>query len=144
MTDILKIRTLTEKFFDGETSLQEERVLYEFYRQDDIPDDLRPCQQLFRGLAALDAVAADRQPEPRRNRRGWWRAAAAVAVAVVSLGGALLFRHHSENECVAYFYGERVTDRAVVLDEMQQTMASMASDGSDEVAEQLRAMFDNN
>lgn len=144
MTDILKIRTLTEKFFNGETSLQEERTLYDFYCQDDIPDDLRSSQELFRSLGALDSIGIDRQQVPRQHGNRRWLAAAVTAVAVVSLGGALLFRYHSENECVAYFYGERVTDRTIVLGEMQQTMASIAGDGSDVVEEQLKALFDNN
>jgi hypothetical protein len=44
---------------------------------------------------------------------------------------------------VAYIYGERTTDRDVVLGEMQKTMAAVAADGSDEVEEQLKMMFGN-
>ena len=44
---------------------------------------------------------------------------------------------------MAYIYGERVTDRDVVLSEMQKTMTAMTADGSDVVEEQLKAMFGN-
>jgi uncharacterized protein involved in exopolysaccharide biosynthesis len=82
-----------------------------------------------------------RQTAPHRRRR-WWIAAAAVA-ALLLVGGATLYRHQLEDECVAYIYGERVTDRDVVLGEMQKTMTVLTADGSDVVEEQLKAMFGN-
>ena len=44
---------------------------------------------------------------------------------------------------MAYIYGERVTDREVVLSEMHKTMAAISNDGSDIVEEQLKSMFAN-
>ena len=147
MNNLLRIRTLTEKFFDGDTTPAEEQELYDFYRQDNIPEDLRPNSELFRDLAALatltpahhttEPVAMVCNLEPRRRR--WW-VAAAVAVLLI-VGGTALYRYQSENECVAYIYGLRVTDRDVVLGEMQRTMTAMTADGSDVVEEQLKAMF---
>ena len=61
-------------------------------------------------------------------------------------GAAALFIHGAEadDDCVAYIYGQRTTDQAVVLDEMQKTMTALAStDGSDIVEEQLKSMFCN-
>ena len=158
--NLLRIRTLTDRFLDGETTLEEEQELYDFFAapsdraghndQDDLPEDLRPIQDMFRDLAALQAVAPSSSEEeshaairpltPRRSR--WWIAAAAVAVFVI-IGGAALFHFQHEDECVAYIYGERVTDRDVVLGEMQKTMAVLTTDGSDVVEEQLKAMFGN-
>ena len=150
MNNLLKIRTLTEKFFDGDTTPAEEQELYDFYQQDNIPEDLRPNRELFRDLAALttlsptrnaeEPVATVRSLEPRRRR--WWAVAAAVA-ALLIVGGTALYHYQSENECVAYIYGERVTDRDVVLGEMQKTMTAMTADGSDVVEEQLKALFGN-
>lgn len=158
--NLLIIRTLTDRFLDGETTLEEEQELYDFFAatndkaernsQDDLPEDLRPIQEMFRDFAALQAVAPTRSEEeshatiqrltPRRSR--WWIAAAAVAVLVI-MGGAALYHFQHEDECVAYIYGQRVTDRDVVLGEMQKTMAVLTTDGSDVVEEQLKAMFGN-
>ena len=59
----------------------------------------------------------------------------------------MLFRSaqtEADEEYVAYIYGQRTTDRSVVLDEMQKTMTAMAStDGADVVEEQLKSMFSN-
>ena len=140
MNDILRIRTLTDKFFDGDTTPVEEQELYDFYRQDNIPEDLRPNQELFRDLAALATLSPTaEQSQPRRR---WWMAAAAVIVLLI-VGGTTLYHYQRENECVAYIYGKRVTDRDVVLGEMQKTMTAMTADGSDVVEEQLKAMFGN-
>ena len=91
-------------------------------------------------------------PEPARTlapRRRWWMAAAAVA-AVLIVGGVLWQAgtgsaptRWDEDACVAYLYGQRVTDRNVGLGEMQKTMTAMTADGSDVVEEQLTALFGN-
>lgn len=138
MNNLLRIRTLTEKFFDGDTTPEEEQELYEFYRQDDIPEDLRSNRELFRDLSALTTL----KPTTNQRRHHWWIAAAAVALLLI-VGGTTLYNYQREDECVAYIYGERVTDRDVVLGEMQKTMTALTADGSDVVEEQLKAMFGN-
>ena len=158
MNNLLRIRTLTDKFFDGGTTPEEEQELYDFYRQDDIPEDLRPNQELFRDLAALATLAPTNRvgadPVPARNlepHHRWWIVAAAAFAAVMIVGGGMIWRagtetsstRWDEDECVAYIYGQRVTDRDVVLNEMQNTMTAMTADGSDVVEEQLKAMFGN-
>lgn len=138
--NLLRIRTLTDRFFDGDTTPEEEQELYDFYRQEDIPEDLRPHQELFRDLAALTTLSPT--VEQRQHRSRWWIAAAAIAL-LLTVGGTTLYHYQREDECVAYIYGERVTDRDVVLGEMQKTMTAMTADGSDVVEEQLKAMFGN-
>lgn len=172
MNNLLRIRTLTDRFFDGDTTPEEEQELYDFYRQDDIPEYLRPNQELFRDLAALTTLAPSARvgagPVPARNSgpvparesvpvrclapqpKRWWIAAAAVTVMLI-VGGGTIWRagtgpaptQWDDDECVAYIYGERVTDRDVVLGEVQNTMTAMTADGSDVVEEQLKAMFGN-
>lgn len=153
MSNILRIRTLTDRFFDGETTLSEEQELYAFFSQapEALPEDLRPLRELFVDLKAVavpTAVQSVAMASQHTGRRRRWLVAATVAVLLV--GGALtLFRRNApsapaEEEYVAYIYGQRTTDPAVVLGEMQLTMVAMADDGGDVVGDQLKAMFDNN
>ena len=147
MSDILRIRTLTDRFFDGTTTLEEEQELYDYYRREQaLPADLAQLRQLFLDFAAVqfaDEPAAERQaPTPRR----WLRWAVAACAALTIAAGAAVWLNsgrQGDDECVAYIYGERTTDRDVVLSEMQKTMAAVADDGSDEVEEQLKMMFGN-
>ena len=152
--NILKIRTLVDRFFEGDTTLDEEQQLYDFFAQEPavLPDDLKPLRQMFLDLAAVQHVAenvpqpAAQKPLHASSRRRW---IVAAAVAVLLAGGALtLFMRNAQTEAdeeyVAYIYGQRTTDRTVVLDEMQKTMTAMAStDGADVVEEQLKSMFSN-
>lgn len=147
MSDILRIRTLTDRFFDGKTTVEEEQELYDYYRREQaLTADLAQLRQLFLDFAAVqfaDEPAAEQQaPTPRR----WLRwAVAACAVLLIAAGTAVWLNNgrQGEEECVAYIYGKRTTDRDVVLSEMQKTMAVVTDDGSDEVEEQLKMMFGN-
>ena len=147
MSDILRIRTLTDRFFDGTTTLEEEQELYDYYRREQaLPADLAQLRRLFLDFAAVefaDEPAAERQaPAPRR----WLRWAVAACAALTIAAGAAVWLNsgqQGDDECVAYIYGERTTDRDVVLGEMQKTMAAVADDGSNEVEEQLKMMFGN-
>lgn len=147
MSDILRIRTLTDRFFDGKTTVEEEQELYDYYRREQaLPSDLVQLRQLFLDFAAVqfsDEPAAEQQaPTPRR----WLRWAVAACAALLIAAGTAVWLNNGrqgEEECVAYIYGKRTTDRDVVLSEMQKTMAVVTDDGSDEVEEQLKMMFGN-
>lgn len=45
--DYNNIRKLLDKYWEGETSLQEETQLRDFFTGNDIPEDLKPYQSLF-------------------------------------------------------------------------------------------------
>ena len=146
MSDILRIRTLTDRFFDGKTTVEEEQELYDYYRREQaLPSDLVQLRQLFLDFAAVqfsDEQAEQQAPIPRR----WLRWAVAACAALLIAAGTAVWLNNGrqgEEECVAYIYGERTTDRDVVLSEMQKTMAVVTDDGSDEVEEQLKMMFGN-
>lgn len=151
MNDIQTIRTLTERFFDGLTTLTEEQQLYDFFsrKQQLLPPDLLPLRQMFLDLAAVQHAATVRQP----RRHAWRRWAVAAAAAVLLAAGAtLLFRRHAtsspiaidaDDELVACIYGRYTTDRTVVLAEVQKTMAIVSDGSADIVDEQLKAMFSN-
>ena len=145
MSDILRIRTLTDRFFDGTTTLEEEQELYDYYRREQaLPADLAQLRQLFLDFAAVQFV--DEQTVSVNVPRRWLRWAVAASAALLIAAGAAVWLNsgqQGDDECVAYIYGERTTDRDVVLGEMQKTMAAVADDGSNEVEEQLKMMFGN-
>lgn len=161
MTNELKIRTLLERFFDGETTLEEEQLLYAFFQQtaeEQLAEDLRPLRGMFLDLRELEAKD-DTEVATMSQHRGtggqsrgaghrWgWRVAAALLVLVA--GGAWLLFSRSEqpaegdDEVVAFVYGQRTTDPAVVLSEMQHTMTALSADDSNDVEQQLKTMFSN-
>lgn len=147
MSDILRIRTLTDRFFDGTTTLEEEQELYDYYRREQaLPADLAQLRQLFLDFAAVQFGDEQALNVNVNKPRRWLRWAVAASAALLIAAGAAVWLNsgrQGDDECVAYIYGERTTDRDVVLGEMQKTMAAVADDGSDEVEEQLKMMFGN-
>lgn len=141
MSNTLRIRTLIDRFFDGDTTLAEEQELYAYFRQDStaLPEDLVPLREMFLDLAAVPFAGT----QPRRApRRPWLRWAAAIALLLAVSATVLFTRsHQADDECVAIIYGERTTDRSVVITEMEKTMATVTADGSDVVEAQLKSMF---
>lgn len=71
------IRALIDKFFDGGTTLAEERQLYAYFSRGKVAEDLEKYRELFAGFASL--------PERREShpRRGLRRLIAGVAASVV-------------------------------------------------------------
>lgn len=147
MSDILKIRTLTDRFFDGTTTLEEEQELYDYYRREQaLPADLAQLRQLFLDFAAVQFGDEQAVNVNVNKPCRWLRWAVAACAALLIAAGATVWLNigqQGDDECVAYIYGERTTDRDVVLSEMQKTMAAVADDGSDEVEKQLKMMFGN-
>jgi uncharacterized damage-inducible protein DinB len=50
MEDIKEIRKMLDRFYAGETTLEEERVLQEYFSGESIPEELLPERDLFRSL----------------------------------------------------------------------------------------------
>lgn len=50
MEDLKQIQELLEKYYNGETTLEEERKLHWYFQTQDIPMHLKPDQEMFRYL----------------------------------------------------------------------------------------------
>lgn len=170
MMNELEIRTLTERFFNGETTLAEERRLYQLYSEaETLPADLEELREMMADLGELSKrptpqpLPAERGVITHRNQkdillsslqggagggssapsgRGWgWISIAASLLLFFTLG-SMWYGYQQKNECVAYVYGERVTDRELVMHEMQTAMASLATDDATATMEQqMKELF---
>lgn len=152
MNKELEIRTLTDRFFDGTTTIQEEKRLYELYRTEKLPDDLAPFREMMLDFASLSKNATSTEKvssvsekiaieKPMKSR---FSTLLAIAASLLLLVGVGLAWHHLDqsNECVAYVYGKRTTDRDIVMREMQTAMAAIANDEAAKTAEeQLKELF---
>ena len=86
---------LVDKFFAGETSLQEERMLYVYFSGPDVSDALKQYAPMFADFAAIalpqDEASAPDDIAPRTRMSLFirqWRAAVAAVAVVLGLGGA--------------------------------------------------------
>lgn len=139
MSNILRIRTLTDRFLEGETTLEEERELYAFYRSGEVPDDLLSLRPLFVGL---EEIQLETLSITSKKKKGDWRTWVMIAASVLVLfllGGSFLWQQQ-QNECVAYAYGERITDRDMIMQELEYSLGTM-TEGQTDIENQLNEMF---
>lgn len=142
MSNILRIRTLTNRFLEGETTLEEERELYAFYRSEEVPDDLLSLRPLFVGLEEIQLETPSITPKKKKGDWRKWVMIAASVLVLFLLGGSFLWQQQ-QNECVAYVYGERVTDRDLIMQELERSIGTM-TEGQNDIENQLNDMFNIN
>ena len=151
-----EIRELTDRFFKGMTTLEEERRLYDFFRQKDIPQSLEPYRSLFvyEDKAKETKLGADfdekmlklvEQPSVNARRitlalqlRPFFKAAAAVAIVLV-LGNAAQHSFSREGSSAPDYnyatYKDTYKDPKAAYDEVSEAFHNM----SEELLEQQRA-----
>ena len=90
------IRQLMERFLNAETTLEEERTLYEYFQGDDIADDLKPYREAFQGFAAVKGMD---KPEPQQQTPAWVIALRILSsVAAIYLVGLFFFINEEASE----------------------------------------------
>lgn len=95
------IKQLIERYWEGETTLQEEQILRSFFAQEEVPEELQQHADYFRSLQSLSTLKMEREVAAEETRvvkarplslteriRPYFRAAACVAI-VAMLGGSV-------------------------------------------------------
>ena len=82
----MKIDDLLQKYFEGETTGEEEKALRDFFRSEDVPERLADCKPLFAYFdEEIRKTRSAARVQPERRRHLYWAAAAAASV-VITLG----------------------------------------------------------
>ena len=99
--EIRNTERLVRRFFDGETTLAEERRLYRLFSRKGLPQELEKYRPVF---AAFGSMQAD---EGRRARLVpvFRRAVCGVAAAVLLLLGVWTYIDYREDKALARLYG---------------------------------------
>ncbi len=147
------IRQLLDRFFDGDTTLDEERTLYEYFAEEQLPADMLPLREMFMALAGMkikpeelrDDVASPAPPSAGHDKRWSLRPATIAKIAaglVLPLAlGIYLWAYDSANYCEGYFYSSHTTDSELVMDEVESVLAAIDSDEETQVDHQLKMIF---
>ena len=81
------IARLLDRYMDGTSTLQEEDILAQYFKGDNIPEEWACYKEMFQEIEAMKPETEADQPvaaeEPTHRRRRWmiWGVAAAAAVA---------------------------------------------------------------
>jgi len=131
--DIKEIQVLLEKYFEGETTLEEDQALLDYFSGDDIDSKFRPYQQQFLLLRSgreplvfdpefekrlVDLISAEKEIPLHKQRSPWIaRLALAAAIAVlVGISGVIVFNKEWSREKDTY------SDPQLAYAEAQKTL----------------------
>lgn len=109
------IHNLIERFLDAKTTLQEEQMLMEYFRREDIPEDLKPYREMFLDygevaslqlpqeedtveLLPLQNMQDGEMQKPKLPPRIMWRWVAAASIAVLFAFGIGFLYNNKEEE----------------------------------------------
>jgi hypothetical protein len=121
------IEKLLERFFEGYTSNTEERQLYDFFADKDVPDHLLPYKPLFACFEAVPEMFCEKKPPVRKMQyRKWmlWPGVAAALLVLVLLNpfgyGDKPFDPYEGSYIVCN--GVRITDPEIIRPELEASL----------------------
>lgn len=89
-TDIEQIRSLADKYFEGDTSLEQEQVLRDYFRTtplDEIPDDIKDLADMFSFFARVKGeVNSEVKPQYSRKWKLRFTVMSSSAAAAIIIG----------------------------------------------------------
>jgi len=134
-----KIQELLQRYFDGETSLDEERELQRYFAGNDIPGSLMAYRPLFTYFAEERAVMP---PEPKavtRNIRLGLSVITGIAASIAIL--FLVGLPETQSDKYVYFVnGQRVYNEAAAMESAEVKLQLLAA--SMQKAQNSMAAFD--
>lgn len=83
------IRQLMERFLNAETTIEEEQMLYTYFQDENVTDDLKPYREAFQGFAAVKGID---KPKPQKQTPTWVIVLRTVtSMAAIFLVGLFIF-----------------------------------------------------
>jgi len=137
-----KIDELIEGYFEGTLSQDEETALKVFLASEEGQgpeyDEVRAVMGYFAAGRSVEILRS--RPLPRNDRKVWRRilAIAASMAIIITLGVSIYNRN---NVCVSFVGGQKITDKEVVMNDVDNILADLLSDRTD-MEELLNEFFD--
>lgn len=125
--ELQKVKILLQKYFEGNTTLEEEQILESYFQSEDIDAELVKYRELFTGISELsqplsaedigedimDHILEQEHHEKKRYRWMWQTISGVAASILIVLGGLLIYEQNRkpfedtfEDPEVAYAYAE--------------------------------------
>ncbi len=113
--ELAKIESLLDLYFEGETSLDQENILRDYFSSDNVAPHLMAYQGLFVGLKNAQKEVSKREvslPPASINSRKWWLGIAASLVFLIGIVGLQFSETKMTNQerlALAEFYKTKET-----------------------------------
>jgi hypothetical protein len=126
-----EVKDLLQLYFEGETSLDDERKLEAYFQSDDVADELKQYAEFFGGISELTAVAGEstiegdvmdyileNEHQEKTKYRSMWRIVTGIAASIIIvLGGVLMYEQQQkpfkdtfDDPDKAYAYAEQTLE----------------------------------
>lgn len=146
------IRNLLDKYFEGDSSAEEEKVLFRYFAQDNLPEDLKVYAPIFRfiddeaaALAVLNEIRSEDKRPARHRTLSYKNLRMIAAVAAILLIAVVVLvrpnRQPSPNGNYVWVDGKQITDPAMV-DKYAEASFGKVQPESDIIEDQLRFMLE--
>lgn len=113
---IRDIEKLVIRFFDGETTLAEERRLYRLFSRKGLPRELEKYRPVFAAFGSMQAGEGHRA----RLVPVFWRAACGVAAALLLLGVSAYIDYREDKALARLYEGSYVIENGVRTDDLSR------------------------
>ena len=139
--DINKIRTLCDRYFDGDTTGEEEQLLREYFNHvKDIPADLRAVKVMMTGMSAAAAMTYS-PPAPARKgiirKIVWGTISAAAAIGLfVSLFDREIYGYDAD--------GKAITDPDIAFESTKYLSYLSQLETTIDIAQMITQEMENN
>ena len=108
--ELARIEALLEVYFEGATTLTEEKMLRDYFCGNEVAPHLEKYQALFSEFASARSEHSDTQvllPKTKATIKPWWYSVAALLIVALTVGGFIFSQPNElsqeEKEAVAAF-----------------------------------------
>lgn len=133
MKDYNDIKLLIDRFFDGETSVEEEKSIYAFYSSHpELPEELESYRDMFAGFSAIsfDTDSFDANVPTKSIRRRFLYVLSGLAAAILLCVGIFVAVDMHQDHVLAKNYegsymivnGERIDDLSLIKPEIEKAL----------------------
>jgi hypothetical protein len=138
------IKSLIDKYFEGLTTLEEERWLREYFRRDAIPEQ-DACRAMFR-FFTLEREATETGSLPVKEKKRWkihlYRTGVAAAACMLLYAGLRLALNGYQTQEIsrAYINGKAYTNLDLIQSEALKGLVSVSEGSETALAVQIEAL----
>lgn len=124
--DYNKIEQLLDKYFEGETSINEENILKEFFAtENNIPEDLLYAKSMFSHFVREKEFVFNKNIKAPQKNLYYYISGIAASIFLAMF---LLFSHSKQDDKIIYAYinGKAITDKNVAEQYTKQILLAVS------------------
>lgn len=135
---------ILDRYFEGETTLDEERTLREYFRQQDIPEEYKVYAPMFRFFTEEKESGTEEVATKKKKRKlpiYIWSSVAACILLVITIVSIYNYQANDTSRSLVYIDGEKISDVQIINSQALISIKNI-SDIDDETLSSQIAVLD--